>query len=62
MALNPKSLDLESVAIQCHGKQSELGTFQKYYFYKDYTNLFWAQIFLLEYLETSSHELKHFCG
>ena len=52
MALNPKSLDLESIAIQCRDKQSEFGVFQKYYSNEDYTNLSWEQIFLLEYMET----------
>ena len=33
--------------------KNELGIFQKYYSYKDYMSLFWAQIFLLENLETS---------
>ena len=56
MALNPKFLNLERTAIQCRGKQSELGVFQKCYPCEDYTNLFWAQIFLLEYLETSPYE------
>ena len=56
MTLNPKILDLERIAIQCRGKQSELDVFQKRYSYEDYTNLFWAQIFLLEYLETSPYE------
>ena len=56
MALNPKSLDLERKAIQCHGKQSEFGVFQKYCSYEDYTNLFWAQMFFLEYLQTSLYE------
>ena len=56
MTLNPKYLDLEMIAIQCRGKQSELGVFQKYYSYKDYTNLSLEQIFLLEFLETSPYE------
>ena len=33
MALNPKFLDLEKIAIQCRGKQSELDVFQKRYSY-----------------------------
>ena len=49
MALNLKPLDLEQIVNQCCGKQSELGVFQKYNSYKDYTNICWAQIFLLEY-------------
>ena len=53
MALNPKFLGLEKTAIQCRGKESELDVFQKCYSCEDYTNLFWAQIFLLEYLEIS---------
>ena len=57
MTLNPKFLALERKAIQSRGKQSGLDLFQKYYSYKDYTHLFWAQIFLLEYLETSPYEL-----
>ena len=56
MALNSKFVELERIAIQCRGKQSELDVFQKRYSYEDYTNLFWAQIFLLEYLETSPYE------
>ena len=56
MALNLKLLDLERIVIQYRGKQSELDVFQKCYSYEDYTNLFWAQIFLLEYLETSPYE------
>ena len=56
MALNPKFLDLEGTAIQCRSKQSEFHVFQKCYSYEDYTNLFWGQIFLLEYLETSPYE------
>ena len=51
MALNPKFLDLERIGFQCRGKQSELDLYQKCYSYEDYTNLFWAQTFLLEYLE-----------
>ena len=56
MALNSKSLDLEKTAIQCRGEQSELDAFQKCYSCEDYTSLFWAQIFLLEYLETSPYK------
>ena len=56
MALNPKSLDLESIAIQCRDKQSEFGVFQKYYSNEDYTNLSWEQIFLLEYMEPCPYE------
>ena len=51
MALNPKFLDLERIGFQCRGKQSELDLYQKCYSYEGYTNLFWVQIFLLEYLE-----------
>ena len=40
----------------CRGKQSELDVFQKCCSYKHNTNLYWAQIFLLEYLETSPYE------
>ena len=57
MARNPKFLDLERIVIQCRGKQSELEVFQNYYPYEDHKNLFWAQIFLLEHLETSPYEL-----
>ena len=57
MARNPKFLDLERIVIQCRGKQSELEVFQSYYPYEDHKNLFWAQIFLLEHLETSPYEL-----
>ena len=31
-------------------------SFQKCYSYEDNTNLFWAQIFLVEHLETSPYE------
>ena len=58
MALYSKSLDVERIANQCHGKQSELVVFPKHYSYNDYTNLFWPQIFLLEYLETSPYEFQ----
>ena len=61
MALNPKFLDLEKTAIQCRGKQSELDVFQKCYSYEDYANLFWAQIFLLEYWRQATMTFKHFC-
>ena len=44
MALNPKSLDLERIAIQCRAKQSEFGVFQKHYSYEHYRNT-WAQVF-----------------
>ena len=60
MAINPKYLDLEWIVIQCCSNQSELGVFQKYCSCEDCTNLFWAQIFLLEYLETSPYEFKKF--
>ena len=56
MALNPKSLDLEEIVIQCRGKRTEFGVFQKYYSYEDCTNLSWGQIFLLEYPETCPYE------
>ena len=56
MALNPKFLDLERIAIHCCGKQSETDSFRKYYSYEDYKNLFWAQTFLLEYLETIPYD------
>ena len=58
MALNPKSLDVERIVIQCHGKQSERVVFPKYYSNNDYTNLFWPLIFLLEYLETSPYKFQ----
>ena len=45
MALNPKFLELERIAIQFRGKQSELDVFQKCYSYEDYTNLFWHKYF-----------------
>ena len=40
MAINLKFLDLEKIAIQCHGKQSELDIFQKCYSYEDYKTYF----------------------
>ena len=56
MALNLKSLDPERISVQCRGKQSELEFFQEYYSCEDYANLFWTQIFLLEYLDTRPYE------
>ena len=38
MALNSKFVDLERIAIQCRGKQSELDVFQQCDSYEDYTN------------------------
>ena len=56
MALNLKFLDLERIAFQCRGKQSELDVFHKSFSYEDYTNLFWTQIFLLEHQDTCPYE------
>ena len=33
-----------------------LGALKKHSFYKDYTNLFWEQIFFLEFLKTNVSE------
>ena len=42
MTLNPKFVDLERIAIQRCGKQSEQRL------YEDYADLFWAQILFVE--------------
>ena len=46
--------------IQYCDKQSALYVFQKYRFCEDYTNLLWAQMFLLGFLETNLGKFKHF--
>ena len=59
LVLNPIFWGLETITIQYRDKQSALYVFQKYRFCKDYTNLFWAQMFLLRFLETNLN-FKHF--
>ena len=47
---------LKTITIQYRDIGSELDVFQKHHFYEDYTNLFWAQMFFLEFLETNLSE------
>ena len=56
LVLNSIFLDLKTITIQYRDKQSALYVFQKYRFCEDYTNLFWAQMFLLGFLETNLGE------
>ena len=44
------------IAIQYLDIQNALDVFQKYRFCEDYSNLFWTQRFLLEFLETNLGE------
>ena len=51
--VNPIFLGLKTLTIQYRDIQSALDVFQKYHLCEDYTNLFWTQVFLLEFLETN---------
>ena len=53
LVLNPIFWGLKTIMIQYRDIQSALYVFQKYRFCEDYTNLFWTQMFLLEFLETN---------
>ena len=59
LVLNPIFWGLETITIQYRDKQSALYFFQKHRFCIDYTNLFWAQMFLLGFQETNLN-FKHF--
>ena len=62
MALHLKSLELERIAIQSRGKQSELGVSQKYYSYKDYTDYEHKYCIYLRISEGKAPmNCKHFC-
>ena len=56
LVLDLKFWDLKMITIQYRDIQSALDVFQKYRFCEDYTNLFWTQMFLLEFLETNLDE------
>ena len=60
LVLNPIFLGLKTITIQYRDKQSALYVFQKYRFCEDYTNLFWAQMFLLGFLKTNLGEFQTF--
>ena len=53
-------MDLKSITIRFRDIQGALTVFQKYRFGEDYTNLFSAQMFLLEFLETNLGEFQTF--
>ena len=56
LVLNPIFLGLKTITIQFCDKQRALYVFQNYRFCEDYMNLFWTQMFLLEFLETNLGE------
>ena len=49
---------VKTITIQYRYIQGALTDFQKYRFCKDSTNLFWTQIFLLEFPETNFAEFQ----
>lgn len=58
LVLNLIFLGLET--IQYCDRQSAVDVFQKYLFYKDYTNMFWTKMFLLEFWRQTLVSFKHF--
>ena len=48
------------VLIQHRGIQSALDLFQNYHFCEDYTNLYWTQMFHLEFLEINISKFSTF--
>ena len=60
LVLNQIFLGLKTIKIQQRDIQSALDVFQNYRFWEDYTNLFWTQMFLLEFLEANLRDFKYF--
>ena len=60
LVLNSIFLSLKTITIQYRDIQGALTAFQKYRFCEDYANLFWTQMFLLEFLETNLGEFQTF--
>ena len=59
LVLNPIFWNLKTITIQYRDIQKAFDVFI-YRFCEDYTNLFWAQMFLLEFLETNLSEFWTF--